>query len=462
MDTGLQVDILDGMDKSFRPSDLDQPLLLPADLPEWLPCDHLALFVSDVVDALDLSAIYKSYEGDGRGQPPYDPAMMVKLLLYAYCTGRPSSRVIERATHEDIAFRVLATNQHPDHDTVAEFRKRHLAALAGLFVQVLRLCQQAGLVKLGQVALDSTKIKANASKHKAMSYDRMVKAEAELKHEVAELLRHAQVVDDGEDARYGKGQQGDTLPEELARRESRLKKIQEAKAALERESAELSPSQKRQAQGGSRKKRPDPPPQGPKGDAPDPKAQRNFTDPDSRIMFDATTKSFEQAYSAQIAVDGTAQVIVAATVTQEGNDKQQLVPMVAQVIENVGRRPKQVLADAGYFSEAAVSDPSLAGIRLYVSPDKDRHGGQARKGRSPVRGRATERMRRKLRTAKGRAIYRLRKAIAEPPLGQIKEVRKFRRFLLRGLPKTFGEWMLISLTHNLLKMWRAGPQPALG
>jgi len=238
MNRCLQVDILSLMDKSFRPSNLDQPLLLPADLREWLPQDHLALYVSDVVDALDLSAIYDSYAGDGRGQPPYDPAMMVKLLIYAYCIGRPSSRVIERATYEDIAFRVLATNQHPDHDTIAEFRKRHLEALAGLFIQVLRLCQEAGLVKLGQVALDGTKIKANASKHKAMSYDRMVLAEEELKREVADLLRRAQAVDDREDREYGKGHRGDGLPEELARRESRLKKIQEAKAALEREAAE--------------------------------------------------------------------------------------------------------------------------------------------------------------------------------------------------------------------------------
>src|SRR5437867_5894211 len=224
------------MVKPFRPYDLDQRLLLPPDLREWLPDDHLALFVSDVVDGLDLSAILDTYEsGDGRGQPPYHPAMMVKLLLYAYCIGRPSSRKIERATYEDVAFRVLAAGQQPDHDSLAGFRQRHLTALAGLFVQVLRLCQAAGLVKLGHVALDGTKLKANASKHKAMSYSRMEEAEQRLEQEVQALLQQAEQVDAAEEAEYGPGQRGDELPAELARRESRLVKIRAAKAALEAE-----------------------------------------------------------------------------------------------------------------------------------------------------------------------------------------------------------------------------------
>jgi transposase len=468
------------MDKTFRPASLDQPLLLPADLREWLPPGDLALYVSDVVDALDLSAIYDSYAGDGRGQPPYDPAMMVKLLIYAYCIGRPSSRAIEQATYRDIAFRVLAINQHPDHDTIAEFRKRHLEALAGLFIQVLRLCQKAGLVKLGQVALDSTKIKANASKHKAMSYDRMVQAEEELKREVADLLRRAQAMDEREDREYGKGRRGDELPEELARRESRLKKIQEAKVALEREAAERQlranqeKSQKRSRDSGPRtpdagsggvpgdnlpkdkgKGTPAPQVQKPRAAQPDPKAQRNFTDPDSRIMLDPTTKGFEQAYNAQIVVDGKAQVIVAAAVTQEANDKQQLVPMLTQAMQNTGSRPKRALADSGYFSEAAVTDRALDGIDLYVTPDKDWHGRKQGRPRSRGQGTVIGRMRRKISSAKGQAIYRWRKAIAEPPFGQIKEVRHFRRFLLRGTPKVTNEWLLITLTHNVLKLYRA-------
>ncbi len=463
----LQVNILSGMDKTFRPANLDQPLLLPADLREWLPQGDLALYVSDVVDALDLSAIYDSYAGDGRGQPPYDPAMMVKLLIYAYCIGRPSSRAIEQATYRDIAFRVLATNQHPDHDTIAEFRKRHLEALAGLFIQVLRLCQEAGLVKLGQVALDGTKIKANASKHKAMSYDRMVRAEEELKQEVADLLRRAQAVDDREDREYGKGRREEDLPEELARRESRLKKIQEAKAALEREAAERErrasqeKSQKRSRDPGDNlpkdkgKGAPAPQVQEPRVAQPDPKAQRNFTDPDSRIMLDPTTKAFEQAYNAQIVVDGKGQVIVAAAVTQEANDKQQLVPMLTQVMQNTGCRPKRALADSGYFSESAVTDPALDGIDLYVTPDKDWHGRKQERPRSQGRGTVIGSMRSKIRSAKGQAIYRWRKAIVEPAFGQIKEVRHFRRFLLRGKPKVTNEWTLIALTHNILKLYRA-------
>jgi transposase len=327
------------MSKTFRSYTLNQRLLLPPDLREWLPEGHLALFVSDVVDALDLSAIFAVYEqGDGRGQPPYDPALMVKLLVYAYCTGRPSSRQIERATYEEVAYRVLAADQHPDHASIADFRKRHLAALANLFVQVLRLCQAAGLVKLGHVALDGTKVKANASKHKAMSYGRMAVAEQKLEEEVQALLAQAGAADRAEDARYGKSQRGDELPAELARRESRLRKIREAKAALEQEArvqaeaaaaaaqAKIAERQRYEAETGQQAKGRTPTVPDPAQARPAAKAQRNFTDPESRIMKDGATKAFEQAYNAQVAVDSQAQVIVAAAVTQEANDKQQLVP----------------------------------------------------------------------------------------------------------------------------------------
>jgi transposase len=329
------------MSKRFRECNLDQMVLLPASLHDWLPEGHLARFVAEVVETLDLSAIYGQYEaGDGRGLAAYDPRMRVRLLVYEYCRGVASSRRLERATYEDVAFRYLAADEHPDHDTIADFRKEHLTALAQLFVQVLRLCQQAGLVKLGPVALDGTKVKANASKHKAMSYERMGEAEKKLEAEVKALLEEAVRVDAEEDGKYGKGKRGDELPAELQRRETRLTKIREAKAALEREARAQAEAEKarvearvkeREQQEAERgRKFGGRPPQAtdPEQAKPEPKAQRNFTDPDSRIMKDGATKEFVQAYNAQAAVDSEAQVIVAADVTQEANDRQQLVPML--------------------------------------------------------------------------------------------------------------------------------------
>jgi len=458
--------------KTFKPYNPDQPFLLPPALRDWLPEGHLALFISDVVDELDLSAIVSSYEeGDGRGQPPFHPALMVKLLVYAYCTGKPSSRKIEKASYEEISYRVLAANQHPDHDSLAEFRKRHLQALAGLFRQVLQLCQAAGLVKLGHVALDGSKIKANASKHKAMSYQRMSEAEQRLEQEVAQLLAKAQEVDAAEDAQYGPGRRGDELPAELAQRESRLKKIREAKRVLEQQAkaraeqqaavarARIAERQRQEEQTGQKAKGPAPQVPDPEQAKPEPKAQRNFTDPDSRIMKDGATKSFEQAYNAQAVVDCHAQIIVAAAVTQEANDKQQLVPMLIEVEQNVGLKPEKSSADAGYFSEANVSDEKLQGIDLYVAPDRGKHTEAAAPPSSPSAAPAslTEQMRQKLKTAQGRGIYKMRKAIVEPVFGQIKHVRGFRRFSFRGREKVSAEWQLICLTHNLLKLFRAQP-----
>ncbi len=453
--------MLEAMNKTFRPYDLDQRLLLPPDLREWLPEGHLALFISDVVDELDLSAIFQAYEGEGRGQPPYHPAMMVKLLLYAYCLGKPSSRKIERATYEEVAFRVLAADQHPDHDSLAEFRKRHLAALAGLFVASLRLCQAAGLVKLGHVALDGTKIKANASKHKAMSYGRMEETERRLEGEVQALLSQAEQVDAVEDAAHGRGRRGDELPAELARRESRLTKIRAAKAALEQaargqaaaaaEAAQAKLAAREQRVGSAKGGMPKVP--DPEQARPAPEAQRNFTDPDSRIMVDRATKSYEQAYNAQAAVDGQAQVIVACGVTQSAADAGQLVPMFTQAAQQLGQSPAVGLADAGYFSEANLTAPELAGVALYVPPDRQSHDGRGRPSRaaSPV----AAAMRAKLQTAEGHAHYARRKAIVEPVFGQIKEARGFRRFSFRGVVKVTAEWALICLTHNLLKLFRA-------
>ena len=458
--------------KTFKPYTPDQLLLLPPALQDWLPEGHLARFLSDVVDhALDLTPIVATYEtGDGRGQPPYHPALMVKLLVYAYCTGKPSSRKIEQATYDEVPYRVLAANQHPDHDSIAAFRQTHLAALAGLFTQVLALCQQAGLVKLGHVALDGTKVLANASKHKAMSYGRMGEAEQKLEREVAALLARAAQVDAAEDARYGKGQRGDELPAELARRESRLTKIREAKAALEAEAraqaaevatmaqAKLAERQ-RQAETTGRKPTGRPPciPD-PTQAQPLPKAQRNFTDPESRIMKDGATKSFVQAYNAQAAVDGTAQIIVAADVTQEANDKRQLVPMLTQVATNVGAAPAVALADSGYFSEAAVTDAALAAVDLYVAVGRQQHG-EAPATLVREDGTVIGRMRAKIASDAGQAIYALRKTIIEPVFGQIKGPRGFRRFSFRGRGKVQAEWLLICLTHNLLKLFRAGWTP---
>jgi transposase len=455
------------MDKTFRAYSLDQRLLLPPDLREWLPAGDLALFLSDVVDELDLSAIYAAYEqADRRGQPPYHPAMMVKLLLYGYCTGMPSSRKIEQATYRDVAFRVLAADQHPDHDSIAEFRKRHLEALAGLFVQVLQLCQGAGLVTLGRVALDGTKLKANASKHTAMSYARMEETEARLEREVRTLLEQAQQVDAAEDTQYGRGQRGDELPAELARRESRLVKIRAAKAALE-QAARARASQAaeagraklaaREQRVGSAKGRvatvPDP-----AQARPEPTAQFNFTDPESRIMKDGATQGFVQAYNAQLAVDGEAQVIVACAVTQAATDVEQFVPLLTQVTQNVGQAPAVALADAGYFSAANLTAPELATIECYVPPDRQTHRGVWTPGRS--RHPVSEQMRAKLQTPAGRAIYARRKTLPEPVFGQIKEARGFRRFWLRGVRNVRAEWAMICLTHNLLKLFRARACPA--
>jgi transposase len=451
---------LESMAKTFRPYDLNQQLLLPPDLRAWLPDGHLALFISDVVDELDLSAIVRGYDGDERGQPPYHPTLMVKLLLYAYCTGRPSSRRIERATYEDVACRVLAADQHPDHDSIAAFRQRHLPALAMLFVQGLQLCRAAGLVTLGQVALDGTKVKAQASKHKAMSYARMGDTEARLEREVAALLARAQAVDAAEDAQYGRGRHGDELPAELARRENRLAKIRAAKAALEQEAREQAVTEAdavharlaARAQGLTGRQGRAPVPPDPDAARPAPGAQRNFTDPDSRIMKDGATGSFEQAYNAQAAVDGQAQIIVAATVMQGAGDRPYLVPMLDVLHRNLDAWPTTVTADGGYFSEANLGALAATPIDLYVPPDRHRPG--PRPINAPA-GPEAEIMREKLATPAGQAVYRRRKSIVEPVFGQIKEVRGFRRFSFRGLARVTAEWSLICLTHNLLKLHRA-------
>jgi len=454
------------MSKGFRPYDPDQTFLLAPSLHDWLPEDHLAYFVSDLVDELDLSAIYLPYEvADNRGQPPYHPRMMTKLLFYAYSVGVPSSRRIQEKTYTDVAFRIIAAGQHPDHDTICEFRSRHMATLSELFVQVLLMCREAGLVKLGHVALDSTKVKANASKHKAMSYGRMCEAQKELERQVQELLEEAGRVDHQEDSRYGKGRRGDELPEELRFRQKRLQKIREAKEALERQAREQALAEGKIDQDGNpvvpnRGRAPKHPPGKPK-----PKDQRNFTDPASRIMKDSATKSFVQAYNAQAAVDSEAQVVVAAEVTDQANDKQQIEGAVEQIEGNLQQKPRELSADAGYYSDDNVRALQEAGVEALIPPDKQRHGAKAPpapRGRIPKDLSVADRMRRKLRTKRGRQKYSRRKEVVEPVFGQIKGCRGYRQFLLRGLEKVRGEWRLICLTHNILKLWRSGYTVAVG
>jgi len=449
------------MDIRFKPYQPDQVLLLPPSLADWLPADHLAYFVSDVIDQLDLSEIERSYETDRRGQPAYHPHMMTKLLIYAYCVGAPSSRKIEARTYEDVAFRVLAAGAHPDHDTISEFRRRHQTALSRLFIQVLLLCERAGLVKLGHVALDGTKVKANASKHKAMSYGRMCEKEKELTREVEELLRRAEEVDEEEDRRYGKGKRGDELPEELRFRESRLKKIREAKEALEREAREEAQAEaegKIDEQGKpvkrKRSRKSKQLPGVPKGSD-----QRNFTDPESRIMKDSTTKGFVQGYNCQAAVDSKSQVIVAADVTNEANDKRQVKVMVDEIKGNLGRKPKELSADSGYYSEKNVKYLEGEEVDVFIAVGKRKHTDKeasAPRGRIPKGLSVKERMERKLRTKRGKKKYGLRKEVAEPVFGQVKGVRGFRQFLLRGLEDVGCEWRLICMGHNILKLFRSG------
>lgn len=449
---------------NFRAYNPDQLMLMPPDLDQWLPQDHLVYFIRDLVEQLDLSRIYAAYDGSKGGYPAYHPEMMVALLLYAYCVGIPSSRQIEKACKEAIPFRVLTANQQPDHDTVAEFRRRHLKALAALFIQVLHLCQKAGLVKLGHVALDGTKVKANASKHKAMSYARMQKSVAELDAEVQRLLQEAEATDQAEDQRYGKGRRGDELPEELRFRQSRLAKIKEAKEALEREAREKAEQRRREQEEEERKQDPrGRPPKAPP-EEPDPKAQRNFTDPDSRMMKDSATKSFAQAYNCQAAVDSHSQVIVASGVTQQANDKEQVKPLVEQVVTNLGKKPKQLSIDNGYYSEENVGYLGQEAIDAYVATGRLKHTEESPsvpRGRIPAAATVKDRMARKLRTIKGRKIYARRKEIVEPVFGQIKNVRGFRQFLLRGKEKVTAEWDLICLGHNLLKLFRNAWAPAM-
>lgn len=430
-----------GMPTSFRPYDPEQSLLLPPSLRDWLPEGHLAYFVSDSVDLLDLSSFYAPYEEDGRRNQPFEPRMMLKVLLYAYATGTFSSRKIARKLEEDVAYRVLAAGNHPSHRTVCEFRQRHLAAFRELFVQVVRIAKEAGAVKLGTLAIDGTKVKANASKRKAMSYGRMLEQERRLKAEIATLTAQAEAVDAAEDEQHGADLRGDELPTELRMRVSRLSRIQQAKARLEARQAEADRKRGRSPddpQGGSRR--------GPKFKrefgVPHEKAQDNFTDPESRIM--KTTHGFDQCFNAQIAVDESSQMIVATGLTNNAADSAQLLPLLDEVCLTQASTPQEVIADAGYRAEKTFRELESRGIEGYVSLSR----GKSVAVLSPALE-ATARMREKLAGETGSKRYRRRKAIVEPVVGWIKEVLGFRRFSLRGQLKVTGEWNLVCLAVNI-------------
>jgi len=424
------------MTKTFRTYLPEQSLLLPPSLREWLPDDHLAYFVSDVVDQLDLSAIESVYEEEDRGQPPYHPGMMTKILLYGYCVGVFSSRKIQKRLVEDVAFRVLAAGNQPDFRTISDFRKLHLQALESLFQQMLRLTLETGTMKLGRVALDGSKVKAHASKHKAMSYERMQETEKRLREEVRKLLKQAEAADKEEDSQYGRDRRGDELPEELQRRETRIGRIREAKRALEERAREQAKSEGKD----------------PEKAQPAPKAQYNFTDPESRIQ--KGPDGFVQGYNTQIAVEPAFQLIVGQTVTQAANDKQQLVPLIEAIQEQSGQRPKEVVADSGYCSDENLKYLAKRRMTGFVATGKQKHGQRkqaCKRGPLPRGAGRVEQMARKLETKVGAAVYATRKFIVEPVFGQIKQARGFRQFLLRGIEKVRGEWALICMTHNILK-----------
>lgn len=434
------------MPTSFRPYAPDQDLLLAPSLREWLPEGHLAYFINDVVEELDLSVFYAPYEGDGRRKAPYEPRMMLKTLVYAYATGVFSSRKIARKLEEDVAFRVLGADNFPKHRTVCEFRKRHLEDFQSIFVQVLRIAREAGLIRLGTVAIDGTKVRANASKHKAMSYGRMGREEQRLEQEIAELCTQAGAADEAEDRLYGVDRRGDELPEELHQRRSRLETIRQAKARLEQQQREVDTTRGRHPdddrkppRGGRRYKR--------EFGVPADKAQSNFTDPQSRIM--KTGDGFQQCYNGQLAVDDEFQLIVGNALTDNATDHGHLIGLVQGIERSLGEAPKSALADAGYRSEPCLAELERRRIDGYISVGReDKESGKI----DPQAYPATARMAEKLASADGKARYAKRKGIVEPANGWIKHVLGFRQFSLRGLEAVRGEWDLVCMAINLRRM----------
>ena len=448
------------MANEFRPYEPDQPHLLPVSPREWLPEGHLAYFIADVLAELDLGAVLKDYPG-GRGPKGYHPRMLLAVLFYGYCTGVYSSRKLAKHCETDIAFRVLSAGQLPDFRTLADFRRRHLAAFRRLFLEVLRLCREAGLVKLGHLSVDGSKYQANASQHKAVSYGRIPQAEAQLQAEIEALLRQAEAQDQAEDAEHGPDQRGDELPEELRLRERRLARLREAKARLEERAQERA---RHRAE--AREATPEQTEEAVRKAVPQAKEQTNFTDPDSRIM--KGQHGWVQGYNAQIVVEEASGVIVAEEVSAHSADSTRLRAMLDAVDANLTAvqvaeaawRSGVFSADAGYCSEANLALLAERRWDAYVATGRERHYRQgvdpAGTPRTPLRAA----MRAKLQTEPGRAVYARRKAITEPVHGNTKQARGFRQFLLRGLGKVGPEHTLVCLTHNLLQLWRAKPVPS--
>jgi len=434
------------MPTTFRPCAPDQSLLFPPSPRDWLPEGHLAFFIADTVAALDLQAFYEPYEGDGRRNQPFDPQMMVTVLLYAYATGTFSSRRIARKLEEDVAYRVLAAGNFPAHRTIADFRHQHLAAFEAVFVQVVQIAREAGVVQLGALAVDGSKVKANASKHKAMSYGRMREEEQRLRAQIAALTAQAEASDAAEDAAHGPDVRGDELPAELQRREERLAKIAAAKARLEARQAEED-RQKGRTPDDGRKSRGRKPFARDFGVPPD-DAQDNFTDPESRIM--KTSSGFDQCYNGQLAVDEASQMIVATGLTNCAADNAELLPLIDQTHAALGEHPTEVLADAGYRGEATFQTLETRQVTAYISLGRE---GKSATTPNPAHE-ATQRMAARLASEGGRARYRRRKAIVEPVIGWIKAVLGFRRFSLRGEVKARGEWTVVCLAVNLKRFHR--------
>ena len=435
------------MPREYRRYEPDQTLLLPPSLRDWLPEDHLAFFLSDSIDALDLSGFEARYGDEGPCNRAFDPQMMLKVLVYAYATGTFSSRKIATKLHEDVAFRVLGADNFPAHRTISDFRQRHLPEFGDVFVQVVQLAREVGLVKLGTVAVDGSKVKANASKHKAMSYGRMKEEEKRLRQEIRDLLAKAKKTDAQEDKRYGKDQRGDELPAELARREDRLRTIQAARQRLEARQREADEAQGREPGDQDRPGQSGRPFKRAFGE-PEARAQENFTDPDSRIMKRGSS-GFEQCYNAQIAVDEAEQIIVATHITQSASDVAQLEPLMDAIEKNTGEVPRKVLADAGYRSESNLQDLEERGIEGFVAFGREKSG--TPKAPDPTHE-ASCRMARRMKTQRGQANYRKRKYLAEPPFAWIKRVMGFGQFSLRGVGNVESEWDLACLAANLKRM----------
>jgi transposase len=471
---------MDDRRKNYRDWDAFQGSQEPISPRDALPEDDLVFFLLDLVPQLDLSPFHNHYARELRGQPPFDVTLMVTLLVYAYCVGVCSSRKIAAACERNLAFRAIVANDPPDFRTISDFRKIHTAAFRPLFLEVLRLAGEMGMVKLGNLSTDGTKMGANASRHKAMSYGYMAKEIERLEAEIDQLLKQAETLDAEQDAALG-SRRGDELPEELKRRENRLAKIREAKARLEAEARVWADEEqrrrddeqaKREAEGRQRRGK-EPAPVNP---TPEDKAQTNFTDAEAKIMKQAN-KGFDYSYNAQAVVDSAEQIIVAAEATNAANDKEQAVPMARATLENLKvagiERPTAAdgtptpipnTADSGYFSEKAVGELESMGIDPHIAIGRQKHHETpvaAEPAVASTEASAKEKMKQKLGTAAGKTLYAARKQVVEPVFGMIKSARGIRKFLLRGLEKVSAEWQLICLTHNLLKIWRRSNRVAV-